>query len=94
VGTSSPRATPRSSQPRLAHDGSSTPWGDAATDGGTLLFERRFPDTVKKRLEEMGHHVSEGLSAHGGYQAVWRRDDPRVYFGGSDPRKDGAALGY
>ena len=81
-------------QPRLAHDGSSTPWGDTAADGGTLLFERRFPDAVKKRLEEMGHRVSEGLSAHGGYQAVWRRDDPRVYFGGSDPRKDGAALGY
>ena len=81
-------------QPRLAHDGSSTPWGDTAADGGTLRFERRFPDAVKKRLEERGHRLSEGLSAHGGYQAVWRRDDPRVYFGGSDPRKDGAALGY
>ena len=81
-------------QPRLAHDGSSTPWGDTATDGGTLLFERGFPDAVKLQLAEMGHRVSEGLSAHGGYQAVWRRDDPRVYFGGSDPRKDGAALGY
>ncbi len=81
-------------QPRLAHDGSSTPWGDAATDGGTLVFERRFPDAVKARLADMGHRIGTETAAHGGYQAVWRRDDPRVYFGGSDPRKDGAALGY
>ena len=81
-------------QPRLRHYGSSEPWGDKSTDGGSLLFERRFPDAVKARLQEMGHRVEDRLEAHGGYQAIWRRDDPRVYFGASDPRKDGAALGY
>jgi gamma-glutamyltranspeptidase/glutathione hydrolase len=81
-------------QPRLAHEGSSSPWGAKSTGGGTLVFERRFPDAVKARLVEMGHRVSDEVTAHGGYQAIWRRDDPLVYFGGSDPRKDGAALGY
>ena len=81
-------------QPRLAHGGSSSPWGDTLTDGGTLIFEKGFPDAVKARLEEMGHRVGRKVAAHGGYQAVWRRDDPRIYFGGSDPRKDGSAIGY
>jgi gamma-glutamyltranspeptidase/glutathione hydrolase len=81
-------------EPRLRHDGSSSPWGERSADGGELVFERGFPDAVKARLAEMGHRLGDGVSAHGGYQAVWRRDDPRVYFGGSDPRKDGAALGY
>ncbi len=81
-------------QPRVAHEGSSSPWGARATDGGILVFERGFPGEVKQRLAEMGHRLSDTITAHGGYQAIWRRDDPLVYFGGSDPRKDGAALGY
>jgi gamma-glutamyltranspeptidase/glutathione hydrolase len=81
-------------QPRVRHYGSSDPWGDKSTDGGSLVFERRFPDAVKLRLAEMGHRVEDRREAHGGYQAVWRRDDPLVLFGASDPRKDGAAIGY
>ncbi len=81
-------------QPRVRHYGSSEPWGDKSIDGGSLRFERRFPDAVKARLQEMGHRVEDRVDAHGGYQAIWRRDDPRVYFGASDPRKDGAAMGY
>ena len=81
-------------QPRLSHSGSSSPWGQKAEDGGHLTFERGLSDSVKVRLEEMGHRIRPALAAHGGYQAIWRRDDPRVYFGGSDPRKDGAAIGY
>ena len=81
-------------QPRVAHFGSSLPWGAKSTDGGSIGFERRVPETVKARLAEMGHTVRDDVQAHGGYQAIWRRDNPRVYFGGSDPRKDGAALGY
>jgi gamma-glutamyltranspeptidase/glutathione hydrolase len=82
-------------QPRLRHYGSSVPWGAQSTDGGSLLFERRFPDAVKARLQEMGHRVEDRRRySHGGYQAIWRRDDPRVYFGASDPRKDGSAIGY
>ena len=51
-------------------------------------------DAVKLQLAELGHRVSPTTGLHGGYQAIWRTDDPLVYFGGSDPRKDGAAMGY
>jgi gamma-glutamyltranspeptidase/glutathione hydrolase len=81
-------------QPRVSHNGSSTPTGETMQDGGRLEFEHHMDDAVKLELAEMGHNVSAAVSAHGGYQSIWREDDPLVYFGGSDPRKDGAALGY
>ena len=81
-------------QPRVGHSGSSDPWGNKSTDGGSLVFEKGFDPQVINQLAEMGHHIRPRISAHGGYQAIWRLDNPRRYFGGSDPRKDGAALGY
>jgi gamma-glutamyltranspeptidase/glutathione hydrolase len=81
-------------QPRLAHVGSSDPWGPKLAGGGALSFERGLEDAAKLKLAEMGHRVQPGVGAHGGYQAIWRMDDPLRYFGGSDPRKDGAAIGY
>ena len=81
-------------QPRMAHSGSSNPWGGPMTDGGRLEPERGITDQVKHQLAEMGHQISDRLSAHGGYQAIWREESPRRYFGGTDPRKDGLALGF
>lgn len=81
-------------QPRIEHIGSSSPWGEKSTDGGELTFERGITEKVKQKLAEMGHKIRPGVGAFGGYQAIWRLDDPRRYFGGSDPRKDGAAIGY
>jgi gamma-glutamyltranspeptidase/glutathione hydrolase len=81
-------------QPRVDHSGSSDPATGPASGGGCLSFERGISDEVKARLVAMGHVDSGATIAHGGYQAIRRRDDPRVYFGGSDPRKDGCAAGY
>ena len=81
-------------QPRVSHSGSSSPWGAKSVDGGSLTLEHGFPDDVRRRLTEMGHRVRPEVGAHGGYQAIWRLDEPLRYFGGSDPRKDGAAIGY
>ena len=81
-------------QPRVSHSGSSSPWGAKSNHGGELTFERGMADRVKLRLAEMGHAIRPNLEAHGGYQAIWRMDEPLRYFGGSDPRKDGAAVGY
>lgn len=81
-------------QPRIRHSGSSSPWGAKSTDGGRLSLEYGLDDAVKEQLTAMGHQVRSGVDAHGGYQAIWRLDDPLRYFGGSDPRKDGAAIGY
>lgn len=81
-------------QARVAHSGSSSPWGPKSVDGGQLTFEQGIDNDVKQQLAEMGHRSKSTLGAHGGYQAIWRTEEPLIYFGGSDPRKDGAAIGY
>ena len=81
-------------QPRVAHSGSSHPWGGSMQNGGQIDPERGISSDVKSQLAAMGHQVSKTESAHGGYQSIWREENPRRYFGGSDPRKDGAAMGY
>jgi gamma-glutamyltranspeptidase/glutathione hydrolase len=81
-------------QPRIAHNGSSHPWGGLMEHGGELQMEHGISPETQTKLIGMGHRIAAEITAHGGYQAIWREDDPRRYFGGSDPRKDGAALGY
>jgi gamma-glutamyltranspeptidase / glutathione hydrolase len=81
-------------QPRVEHDGSSEPTGETMEKGGSVTLELGFAPDVAKKLEKMGHQVLDTHGAFGGYQAIWREDDPLRYFGGSDPRKDGGALGY
>ncbi|HPA47377.1 MAG TPA: gamma-glutamyltransferase [bacterium] len=82
-------------QPRVQHFGSSTPWGGVINEGGTVGCEFGISDEVMDRLETMGHVMKErGGGMYGGYQAIWREDEPMRYFAGSDPRKDGCAVGY
>lgn len=81
-------------QPRIEHSGSSPFTGGTMEGGGRLIFEKGFSDAVKEQLAAMGHVISANIDVHGGYQAIWREDDPLRYFGGSDPRKDGCAIGY
>ena len=80
--------------PRIAHDGSSAPWGGEMTDGGEVTPELGLDPKVLEGLAARGHRIAKQPSALGGYQAIWREEDPRRYFGGSDPRKDGEAIGY
>lgn len=58
-----------------------------------LQVERGYSDAVKAELAARGHHVIEPDVAIGGAQAI-RIHDSGVLEGGSDPRKDGCALGY
>jgi gamma-glutamyltranspeptidase/glutathione hydrolase len=46
---------------------------------------------VRRGLQELGHEVEEG-GAFGGAQAILKLE--RGWAAGSDPRKDGQALGY
>lgn len=81
-------------QPRVRHIESSTPRGAKMVAGGTVVFERHIPESTKRKLAEMGHKTKKEVGVYGGYQGIWRRDNPLRYFGGSDPRKDGCAMGY
>jgi gamma-glutamyltranspeptidase/glutathione hydrolase len=81
-------------QPRVRHFESSQPTGSKMANGGSVAFERGISEDAKLQLAYMGHRVRPEIGAHGGYQGIWRQEEPRRYFGGSDPRKDGCAVGY
>ncbi len=81
-------------QPRVRHIESSTPRGVKMVAGGAVVFERHIPESTKRKLAQMGHEIKKEVGVYGGYQGIWRQDNPLRYFGGSDPRKDGCAAGY
>lgn len=58
-----------------------------------LSVEYGYSDSVKQELADMGHSVITPAEPIGGAQAI-RIHDSGVLEGGSDPRKDGCALGY
>ncbi|MEO0622058.1 MAG: gamma-glutamyltransferase family protein [Pseudomonadota bacterium] len=58
-----------------------------------LKLESGYSDAVANRLDAMGHQIVRPESGIGGAQAIELRADG-VLVGGSDPRKDGIALGY
>jgi gamma-glutamyltranspeptidase/glutathione hydrolase len=63
------------------------------TEGMNVALEAPISDSVRAALKAMGHVVSEGpASMMGGSQAIIRLT--RGYAAGSDPRKDGMAVGY
>lgn len=81
-------------QPRVAHFDSSTPTGMRMKGGGTVGLENLISDSVKESLANRGHHIRPEVGSFGGYQGLWREDNPLRYFGASDSRKDGCAIGY
>lgn len=60
-----------------------------------LLMEHGTPHSTMDALRRLGHNVvpSDG-SEFGGAQAILVDPETGTYFGASDPRKDGAAIGY
>jgi len=58
-----------------------------------LGLESGYADEVVAELAEKGHQVRRIDEPLGGAQAIWLHDDGLLE-GGSDPRKDGCALGY
>jgi gamma-glutamyltranspeptidase/glutathione hydrolase len=59
-----------------------------------LSLEPGFGLEIRKELIKRGHHLTEGAptSVYGGAQIIHRMDNG--YCAGSDPRKDGQAVGY
>lgn len=58
-----------------------------------LRVEDGYSDAVKAELRDLGHNVVRPDTAIGGAQAILLHDDG-VLEAGSDPRKDGCAIGY
>jgi gamma-glutamyltranspeptidase/glutathione hydrolase len=80
---------------RFYHEGSSEPTGTVMADGGVLHLESGVPPDVRRELIRRGHRIEEILpGGFGGYQAIWRDPVSGIYFGASESRKDGLALGY
>lgn len=75
--------------PQMANEAPRHFWFD-----GELALEPRIPDDVAQDLAERGHNVTRTPSPHGGCQAIYIDDENGVLVGGSDPRKDGMAIGY
>lgn len=64
--------------------------------GGQVALEEGFDREVADALERLGHRVvrEQPPIGFGGGQVIWRDPETGVYIAGSDPRKDGQAVGY
>jgi gamma-glutamyltranspeptidase / glutathione hydrolase len=80
--------------PRFRHFGSSEPTGQPAKGGGSVALESGISDEARRKLEGKGHHLDKAPGTFGGYQAIRIDLELGVLIGGSDPRKDGCAMGY
>ena len=60
---------------------------------GVLSLEKNFSNNVIEELKQIGHKVDFIDIPHGGGLAIMIKSN-NILVGGSDPRKDGIALGY
>ncbi|MCF6273215.1 MAG: gamma-glutamyltransferase family protein [Rhodobacteraceae bacterium] len=65
----------------------------AFAQAGELALERGYSDKVRAGLAALGHNITTPETAIGGAQAI-RIDNNGLLMAGSDPRKDGCAIGY
>jgi gamma-glutamyltranspeptidase/glutathione hydrolase len=61
---------------------------------GKIQVERGISSAVVDRLNRLGHDCELIDKPHGGGQAIFIDRARGCLVGGSDPRKDGCALGY
>jgi gamma-glutamyltranspeptidase/glutathione hydrolase len=62
-------------------------------EGRRVALEESVPPAVRHALGAMGHEVTEA-NHYGGGQVIVRHPQTGVLIAGSDPRKDGSAVGY
>ncbi|WGF90718.1 gamma-glutamyltransferase [Marinivivus vitaminiproducens] len=66
----------------------------AFANADQLEVEPTVPLAVAEDLAGRGHRVVPADGPHGGGQAIWIDHERGVLIAGSEPRKDGCALGY
>ncbi|MGZ6007551.1 MAG: gamma-glutamyltransferase, partial [Rhizomicrobium sp.] len=78
---------------RWYHHGGSEVTGEPPT-ANIVEMESGFDPAVKAALAARGYTILPGTGAFGGYQAIQWDAKNHVYWGGSEMRKDGMAIGY
>lgn len=76
--------------PQAACDHPRLFWGE----DGVLDAEAGLPDALLAELAERGHRLRRAANPHGGAQVIVIDDETGFLVAGSDPRKDGLALGW
>ena len=64
------------------------------SDSSGLLLEEGYNSTIAQQLKTLGHQVIRPESPLGGAQGILIDNKLGILIGGSDPRKDGMAIGY
>ncbi|GAB4397747.1 MAG: gamma-glutamyltransferase [Microscillaceae bacterium] len=80
--------------PRIDHAGGADPTGQDGDPRGEIRLESGFDYETIRALMQMGHKIGYSNGAYGGYQAIMYDPVRKVYFGASESRKDGCAMGY
>lgn len=79
---------------RFRHVGSED-WMRKDSGGvGKLQLETGVSSDTRAELERRGHDLEPGDGGFGGYQAIMRDPTTGVYWGASEMRKDGSAMGF
>ncbi|MBV9903442.1 MAG: gamma-glutamyltransferase [Alphaproteobacteria bacterium] len=78
---------------RWYHTGGSEVTGEGPT-GNVVEMETGFDPGVKAALAARGYTIKPGTGSFGGYQAIMWDPVHHVFWGGSEMRKDGMAIGY
>jgi len=79
---------------RWYHAGGSQSTGAPFPTPEGVALESGYKPEVAAELKKRGHAMIEGRGAYGGYQAILRDPVSGVYWGATEFRKDGAAIGY
>jgi gamma-glutamyltranspeptidase / glutathione hydrolase len=79
---------------RFHHIGGSEPTGYPAQGVGIVYVESGISPSVAAELTKRGHQLLLGGGSYGGYQAILRDNKNGVYWGATEMRKDGEAIGY
>jgi len=80
--------------PRIRHQSEQQPTGGDMINGGELALETGFDYKQVRELMKKGHKIIYDLGSFGGYQAIMIDYINKVYYGASESRKDGNAIGY
>ncbi len=79
---------------RFYHHGTTEVTGEPAQGVGVVELESGISPDVKAELERRGFKTAPGSGGFGGYQAIKWDAKTHVYWGASEMRKDGEAIGY